>query len=64
MVRYKGWTENERKSVHCPEKKLKNLQKAWKTIAQDHIKILQECLAAWKQNIKKEWLRTFAQYCV
>ena len=29
------------------------LQKAWRTIAQDHFKRLQESLDPWKQNMKK-----------
>jgi len=43
MAWYKNWTENEGK------KTLKDLQKAWKTIAQDHFKRIQESLAAWKE---------------
>ena len=31
----------------------KNLQKAWRTIAQHHFRGQQESLAAWKQNMKK-----------
>ena len=35
------------------EKTFKDLQKAWRTVAQDHFKRLQESLNDWKENIKK-----------
>jgi len=41
------------KAANVQIKTLKDLQKAWRTIAQDHFKRLEESLRAWKENIKK-----------
>jgi len=41
------------KAANVQRKTLKQLQKAWRTVAQDHFKRLQESLAAWKKNINK-----------
>lgn len=38
------------KAANAQRKALKNLQKAWRTTAQDHLKKYKE---VWKQNIKK-----------
>lgn len=42
-----NWTENWRKSCHCPRKPLKVLQKAWSTAAQDHFRKFQQTVAPW-----------------
>ena len=41
------------KAANVQIKTLKDPQKAWKTIAQDHFKRLQQSLGAWKENMKK-----------
>ena len=41
------------KTAKFPRKTLKDLQKAWRTIIQDHFKRFEESLAAWKLNIKE-----------
>jgi len=41
-------TENDQKAANVQRKTLKDLQKAWRTIAREQ---LQEILAAWKQKI-------------
>jgi len=41
------------KAANVQRKTLKDLQKVWRTIAQDHFERLQESLALWKQNINK-----------
>jgi len=40
------------KAANVQMKTLKDLQKAWRTIAQDHFKRLQEILAPWRHNIE------------
>ena len=53
-----------RKKLPMSKEKLRDLLKAWTTIAQDHFKRLQESMATWKQNIKnEEWLKIFAHDC-
>jgi len=37
MVRYKDWTENEWKRSQYPKEALKDLEKAWRIIAQEHL---------------------------
>ena len=45
------------------EKTLNDLLKAWRTIARDHFKRLEESLADWKKVERNEgWISTFAQY--
>ena len=39
------------KAENVQRKTLKDIQKAWRTIAQDHFKRLQQSLAAWKENV-------------
>jgi len=41
------------KAVYVKRKTLKDPQKAWRTIAQDHFKRLQENRTVWKDNLKK-----------
>ena len=41
------------KGANVQNKSLKDLQKAWWTIAQDHFKRLQQSLAAWRENVEK-----------
>ena len=57
IVRYKNQTKNEREKKKAANVQRntfkKDLQKAWRTIAQDHFKRLKESLAAWTENIKK-----------
>jgi len=40
------------KATNVQRKTLKDLQKTWRTIAQDRFKRLQESLTAWKENLK------------
>ena len=48
-----------KKAANVQRKTLEDLQKAWRTIAQDHFKRLQKSLAAWRQNIKNDcWHET------
>ena len=47
------------KAADVQRKTMKDLQKSWRTIAQDHFKRLQQSLAAWKQNIGVRCVSTF-----
>ena len=47
------------KAENVHRKTLKDLQKAWRTIAQDHFKRLQESMAAW--NVNERWIITFTK---
>lgn len=49
MVRFNDWTEMSKNVANMQRRALKDLQRAWKTITQDHFKTF------WKQNIKKLW---------
>jgi len=42
----------KKKAANVQRKTVKDLQKGWRTIAEDHFRRLNESLAAWKQNIK------------
>jgi len=42
------------KAANVQRETLKDLQKAWRTIAQDHFKRLQESLSAWKETERNE----------
>jgi len=42
-----------KKAANVQRKILKDLQKAWRAIVQDHFKRLYKSLAAWRQNFKK-----------
>lgn len=52
MVRYKDWSEMREKAANKSNTFLKDLQKARRTISQDHFKRIKS-LAPWKQNIMK-----------
>ena len=46
------------KAANVQRKTLKDLQKAWRTVAQDRFKRLQESLAAWKENKEtRGWIK-------
>ena len=48
------------KAANAQIKTLKDIQKALRTVAQDHFKRLKESLAAWKKiSRKEEKIRTF-----
>jgi len=55
--------EVSKKAANVQRKTLKDLEKAWRTITQDHFKRLQESLAAWKQNILKMKERIKSFHC-
>lgn len=57
----KNWTEDWWKSRQCPQKTLKDLQKALRTTAQNHFKKLKKSQVAWKENIKK--CRVIQDFC-
>ena len=53
IVKYKDWTENEKKQPQNFERPSKKAEKERKKTTQGHFRILPESLPAWKKILKK-----------